>query len=462
MTKKNTILNKIRLKNDVKNNVNMVGRQNTVTFLTKLKSTIFRYANEKSKTSFTRHKSYFFKMEDISMCIRQYNCAWGAQVDKSFYNWEENKYFYWHKLINSYKKYTKIYIGGSSPRQLLPKWKRFKSFNGFSDQKTNLNYKFKYHFKIISNNYVVKINKKPNILRSQSFPALRTCFNLTYKILINKTASYPNSLVTNLLFMLITTPIKNKDYWESFTSNFFTFMNIWPLHQWISSLVTLVLLYIWAGHIYNRKLLASGGWISTKTRIYMILIDLGLNLAIGMYYMNFRETLFGQFMMHCPIAISPFIFLCEFIIVDWYYKKYTLPEENKAKERTLALSKEKENNLEKDINSTGPLNLSTDKSSTLESDVKKESVSPLSKKNYNPDPLMEVRFSISLQRSLRKKFQAAVWQWSRWGRILPEPKGKERQTLKNEIDFRQDVETKKLTKNSTSNHQNSAKEDKKR
>lgn len=158
--------------------------------------------------------------------------------------------------------------------------------------------------------------------------------------------------------------------------------------------------------------------------------------------MSYRETLMGEFMMQCPIAISPFIFLFEFIIVAWYYKKFTLPKEKALQEKNSVLSHK---NLPKDNS------LATFKSlgSSSNINLEKKKISFISKENYEPRPLMETRFSILLQKTFWKKIQAAIWQWSRWGRILPEPQGKEREDLKQEIDFRYEGENKKVTQSST-------------
>lgn len=45
----------------------------------------------------------------------------------------------------------------------------------------------------------------------------------------------------------------------------------------------------------------------------MIFIDLMINLALGIYYMGARDTFMGEIMLRCPIAISPLIFLIEFL-----------------------------------------------------------------------------------------------------------------------------------------------------
>lgn len=109
-----------------------------------------------------------------------------------------------------------------------------------------------------------------------------------------------------------------------------TFVSIWPLHQWIFSLITLILLYWVIGSWYNKKLQREGGWISWQTRVVMIVIDLIINLVLGIYYMGARDTIMGEIMLRCPIAISPLIFVIEFLVFIWYYKKYILNKEKNS------------------------------------------------------------------------------------------------------------------------------------
>ena len=49
------------------------------------------------------------------------------------------------------------------------------------------------------------------------------------------------------------------------------------------------------------------------------MLDLLLNLALGLYYMHYRDTLMGIIMLRCPIAISPLIFVIEMVFVYMYY-----------------------------------------------------------------------------------------------------------------------------------------------
>lgn len=47
--------------------------------------------------------------------------------------------------------------------------------------------------------------------------------------------------------------------------------------------------------------------MDAKKRIYLIVLDLLLNFAFGIYYMSYRETVIGTFIVKCPIAFSPLL-----------------------------------------------------------------------------------------------------------------------------------------------------------
>jgi hypothetical protein len=247
-------------------------------------------------------------------------------------------------------------------------------------------------------------------------------------------------------------------FFKKLYRQFIKFMKIWPLGQWISSLITLVILYLGAGSYYNKKLRQSGGWLTMYQRIYIILIDLLVNLSIGMYYMNYRDTLLGSFMLECPIAISPFIFLIELAIVHWYYKKYTLP---KIKEDLKKMENLKKSSKEVKIMTN--LNSGTESQETLKLEQTWKEIHDDeerghkmfgtenevdAKSGYRPRPRMETRFSIALQKTLFKKIRAAVWQFFRFGHLLDEPQDKQqREELKKEIEYRyKKDQLKKLTR----------------
>lgn len=122
-------------------------------------------------------------------------------------------------------------------------------------------------------------------------------------------------VTSNMLSFLLYTNSSN-----NWTKQLNEFYHIWPLGQWISSVLGLILLYWVTGYYYNKWLSEKGGWLDSKTRIWLIVSDLLINLTLGLYYMNHRETIFGVIMLRCPIAISPFIFVLELICVYSYYR----------------------------------------------------------------------------------------------------------------------------------------------
>lgn len=99
------------------------------------------------------------------------------------------------------------------------------------------------------------------------------------------------------------------------------FCSIWSPFQWITSLLTLILMYWMSGYYYNKFLSKKGGWMYTKTRIYMIMVDLLLNFSLGIYYMNYRDTFIGTLMVKCPVFCSP-IFWCIELIFFYIYCRY--------------------------------------------------------------------------------------------------------------------------------------------
>lgn len=108
------------------------------------------------------------------------------------------------------------------------------------------------------------------------------------------------------------------------------FFNIWPIEQWISSLFGLVLMYWVATGFYNKRLKNYKLEMSFKFRFWMILSDLLINLGLGLYYLGYRETIMGQLMLKCPIAVSPVIFVVELLVVI-LIKEYEIYESKKKK-----------------------------------------------------------------------------------------------------------------------------------
>ena len=121
----------------------------------------------------------------------------------------------------------------------------------------------------------------------------------------------------NLLSIFILNTNSNKDsMWEALVK----YYQIWPPFQWVTSLLTLILIYWISGYFYNKFLSRKGGWMDTKTRIFMIGVDLLLNFSIGIYYMNYRDTFIGALMLQCPVFCSPLFWLLELICFYSYYR----------------------------------------------------------------------------------------------------------------------------------------------
>jgi uncharacterized membrane protein len=107
------------------------------------------------------------------------------------------------------------------------------------------------------------------------------------------------------------------------TKTLVEFFQLWPLEQWVFSLIGLVLLYWATTKAYNKRLKRKYNTeLTIQVRVYMIVSDLVINLALGLYYLNYRETTLGQLMVSCPIAVSPLIFIVELILVIMWYEIY--------------------------------------------------------------------------------------------------------------------------------------------
>ena len=117
------------------------------------------------------------------------------------------------------------------------------------------------------------------------------------------------------IFILTSSPNKNS-VWELLIK----YYHIWPPFQWATSILTLVLIYWVSGYFYNKFLSQKGGWMDTKTRVVMIIIDLLLNFALGIYYMNYRDTFIGGLMVQCPVFCSPLFWLIELVCFYIYYR----------------------------------------------------------------------------------------------------------------------------------------------
>lgn len=121
----------------------------------------------------------------------------------------------------------------------------------------------------------------------------------------------------NVIFFIMFQTQPNKGV-ETLGTKIAEYFALFSFTQWTFSLISLVLCYWLAGYYYNKWLAEKGGWLDAQTRVWLIVVDLLTNFVIGVYYMYHRETLMGQFMVQCPIAISPVIFLLELICFHLY------------------------------------------------------------------------------------------------------------------------------------------------
>ena len=64
--------------------------------------------------------------------------------------------------------------------------------------------------------------------------------------------------------------------------------------------------------------------ITNKGCFWMIFLDLFINLIIGLYYFKCQELPIGMLMASCPIAISPIIFIMEFIFVSLWKNRHMI------------------------------------------------------------------------------------------------------------------------------------------
>jgi hypothetical protein len=116
---------------------------------------------------------------------------------------------------------------------------------------------------------------------------------------------------------------------EVLTKKLIEFYNLWPFEQWAWSLVSLIVLYWITGHFYGiwlhdtlRRWSNRWIYISLYMRTSLILVDLAINLSLGLHYMQHRDTIMGQIMIKCPIAVSPVIFALELLYVTLYFFYY--------------------------------------------------------------------------------------------------------------------------------------------
>ena len=120
--------------------------------------------------------------------------------------------------------------------------------------------------------------------------------------------------------LLVNSASNDNSIWESIIK----FYNIWPPFQWATSILTLVFMYWVSGYFYNKFLSQKGGWMSSKTRISMIILDLLLNFSLGIYYMNYRDTFIGTLLIQCPVFCSPLFWVMELVFFYIYYRYISL------------------------------------------------------------------------------------------------------------------------------------------
>lgn len=116
-------------------------------------------------------------------------------------------------------------------------------------------------------------------------------------------------------------PMKIKDFINTLSE----FFQIWPLQQWIFSLLGLIFSYLITINLYNKRLKKKElEPISKKGCFWMIFIDLLINLIVGLYYFKKIKLPMGIIMLKCPIAISPIIFIIEFFLVCLWKNRHTI------------------------------------------------------------------------------------------------------------------------------------------
>lgn len=163
------------------------------------------------------------------------------------------------------------------------------------------------------------VKASTNKINARHFPANAEKKFVKY---FNTNIKKPTSL--NFFVILATNPSEN------LITRLTEFYHLWPLQQWVSSLVGLIALYWATGYFYNRWLSDKGGWLSWERRIWLIAYDFLINLSLGLYYMNYRETVLGAMMLKCPIAISPLIFILE-LVCFYIYCRFFINKKNEKK-----------------------------------------------------------------------------------------------------------------------------------
>ncbi len=94
------------------------------------------------------------------------------------------------------------------------------------------------------------------------------------------------------------------------------FISVWPLHQWISTLVTLGLFYLLILRWIDKKVF---NW---KVGIILYILDIVLNLSIDILVLHYAVPIFLLKMVQmCPLSLSAIIILIEGIIYYFFFNK---------------------------------------------------------------------------------------------------------------------------------------------
>lgn len=231
-----------------------------------------------------------------------------------------SRFFYTLLFFTPYKHMGTFYYNTRNLDRIL-----FNMWEFFWIKKLMINHSKKKNIKEFMKRNV-KLTKKVDSQKLH-FVQKDTKTNIFHKVLLSWIIKWKS-------FVLITpiTPTPNNK--TDLMAKLSTFYNLWPWYQWVFSLLTLILLYWITGHYYNKWLSDKGGWLKWSTRIWLISFDLSLNLALGLYYLDYRETMFGHFMLKCPIAISPVIFILELICL-YIYRRWGFPSWINSKFLTL-------------------------------------------------------------------------------------------------------------------------------
>jgi hypothetical protein len=134
-----------------------------------------------------------------------------------------------------------------------------------------------------------------------------------------------------LLFILLFLAGLIKKNWDNMPDSFWIkicigliiqFFQLWGTQQWIWSVGVLVMSYsAFLNRIFNQICLKYTGkpWLTLRQRMYVIALDLTVNVIIGMLVLHYIPCSgLAIFLHQCPIALSPVIFAGEVIVLYVY------------------------------------------------------------------------------------------------------------------------------------------------